>query len=152
MRLASHSLLLLITLAALAAGCDLRSAQEAQAHDDLLAQQIHVQAFEPMVACSKAADDYFNTIVKDLTYNYSNHYNIPLNKCFMVLTSQGKANDGSVFSSVILVDLYEHVLSGRFTAWTRNDVQSRTPICEFTDATCKTRADFDALVKPLMTQ
>jgi hypothetical protein len=154
MRLASHSLLLLITLAALAAGCNLRSAKEAQAHDDLLAQQIHVQAFEPMVACSKAATAYFNNMDQDadIRYGYSNHYNIRLNKCFVILISEGKADDGSAYSSSSFVDLYEHLVSGHFTSWTRDGAQAHTPACDFTGATCKTRADFDALIKPLMTQ
>ena len=97
------------------------------------------------------AKQYGNGIIKtqegqDLA-SFKNHYNKRLNKCFYLLryasyTIKGK-NAGAVSELIWLWDLNENNEIGTYTG---------SMVCQVAGVPCKSKAEWDALVKPYMSE
>jgi hypothetical protein len=84
-------------------------------------------------------------------YNYQNHYNKKLNKCFITFTSTHLPNDKKMkgFMSKQLFDINENKEYGGYAAPTG----AMKPMqCVVQDTYCNSEGEWDALVKPYMEQ
>ena len=129
--------------------------------------------------CGKYCIDYFLKIYRDKSKeksdNYSvysdyvNHYNRNMNKCFMLVTSQSvpKKKQGPVITAEYLIDVHESKTFGEFTISRKENViegeKSKTlkeftisgkediiSECKIMDKKCKSRDEWDKLIKPYM--
>jgi hypothetical protein len=85
-----------------------------------------------------------------VTYkNYKNHYNVKLNKCFVLINTtsypHSKSNDALIIK--VLWDINEVKKYGTMTRLRR---QSTPTECSVKDRICKSENEWDSLVKPYM--
>jgi hypothetical protein len=129
--------------------------------------------------CGKYCIDYFLKIYRDKSReksdNYSeysdylSHYNRNMNKCFMLVKSQGvpRKNQGPVIATEHLIDVHENKTFGElilshkenviddrksktlkeFTIVGKEDIISE---CKVADKICKSRDEWDKLIKSYM--
>ena len=112
------------------------------------------EEYELQARCGQQSRDEFtkefgNGIIntrngQDLA-SFKNHYNKRLNKCFYLLryasyTIKGK-NAGAVSELIWLWDLNENNEIGTYTG---------SMVCQVAGVPCKSKAEWDALVKPYM--
>ena len=108
------------------------------------------QIYEAQERCGKRAEEYFKR--RSLSgvpgfdqYKYINHYNIKLNKCFILLTIRDSTGVGTE-----LIDINENKQYGFST-----EIYQLNPSfsCHFPLASnrdCKSREEWDAFVKTYM--
>ena len=98
--------------------------------------------------CGKRAEEYFKRDYGsgdngDEHYNYINHYNTKLNKCFMLVTI------GSLEKKLIqekLIDINENKEYGDIIY----KLDNKQMHCMFLDKVCRSKDEWDVLVKPYM--
>jgi hypothetical protein len=117
--------------------------------------------YELQEKCGKAASELFKkeygnggwtTIAGDKGMaSYTNHYNVKLNKCFILLRTiiidKGKGDDrGDMFVAKTLSDINENKEYGSFSKFQKE----RPSYCKVVEKQCNSEAEWEALIKPYM--
>ena len=94
-------------------------------------------------------DEYGNGVIDEEgeleKTNYQYHYNKKLNKCFIVLTTNGLVkNDNKIYKIKVFIDVNENQDYGSFY-----NIGTFT-ICNVLDKKCISESEWDLLVKPYM--
>lgn len=145
-------ILLLIIPALLLTGCSYKTTNEKRSSN--LSVQVS-GSIELQEKCSKGANDFFNSYVdkqdaydkeyRKNSFSFTNHYNLKLNKCFVLITDD---NEPYQFHKT-LFDVYEN------KEWGGIHIADKTiGICgvqvEDIYKTCKSKGEFNDLTKQYM--
>ena len=108
------------------------------------------EVYELSEKCAKSAAQEFKEIYgqeAELTVDYTNHYNIKLNKCFVLVTDlvPNKYN----FRTKFLLDINEHRQTAGFIFSLKGGKNSIIE-CEVSGTNCQSESEWDAIVKPYM--
>lgn len=81
---------------------------------------------------------------------YSSHYNAKLNKCFILITDARYSDEG--YQSDVLWDIIENKVYGDYFAFRRDKKSFNMTItkCGVLGVSCKSKREWDTLVKPYM--
>jgi hypothetical protein len=107
------------------------------------------EVYELSEKCAKFAAQEFKRIYgqeAEVRVDYTNHYNIKLNKCFVLITDLVPKNN---ISTKYLMDINEHRQTAGFTSRSSGD-KIRIWECEVSGTNCHSESEWDALVKPYM--
>jgi len=109
------------------------------------------QIYELRERCRSSAEDFFkiiyNGINKETTgVSFKNHYNVRLNKCFVILDMDNNDEDG-YFSVKEFFDFNDCFLLGTFR---RDKHNNEVHSCYVLDMNCQSEAEWDAFVKSYM--
>ena len=117
------------------------------------------KSFELQRECAKQAEAFIDYWEKDpqskLNDEFSNHYNVKLNKCFVLITQYPKHPGGSVDNifEKYLFDAIEKKLYGQY-GWAPQEGKKywEVPplVCTMLDQTCQSEAEFEAFVNRYM--
>jgi hypothetical protein len=111
------------------------------------------EKFELSERCGKQAAERFAKFqsehgLSSQPFNYENHYNSPLNKCFYLETFFLLGSEPSSVTIVkTLVDLHENREIGRYHKPRENDRQRR---CSVQEKQCTSEEEWRSLIKPFM--
>lgn len=160
-------------------GQDPKKVQASAPPDKKVTVEDNLRDYDLRERCGKYCIDYFLKIYRDKSKeksdNYSvysdyvNHYNRNANKCFMLVTSQSvpKKKQGPVINAEYLIDVHENKTFGEFIISHKENIsdgQKNKTVKEFTisgkediisackvlDKTCKSKDEWDKLIKPYM--
>ena len=114
-----------------------------------------MESFALQEKCAKNAEEFFNYFVTDLTKRqtdeFSNHYNLKLNKCFVLITHY-MGNAHGMYTQD-LYDAVEKKVYGSY-AWQSQDGKKFWEVppitCEMLGKTCFSEDEFNAFVKDYM--
>lgn len=95
--------------------------------------------------CSKLAADFYEKTIPD-PWEYTNHYNSSMNKCFILATS---FNLTLGMKNFYLYDVIENKRYADYH-WDMNDSQKSNCEIMLTGQECKSKVDFDEFVKGYM--
>ncbi len=111
--------------------------------------------------CAKQAREEFNAegLEKEKFAGFSNHYNVALNKCFVLVeNTDPKTTPGTIWTNKTLVDAFEGKVYGEYMwhsdkvkkYWEVPPVQCKVTTLSGEEKSCISSDEFDALVKQYM--
>jgi hypothetical protein len=152
---------------AMSGGCDIRDrmGRLEKQNEELKAEIKKSEAaadFDLQAKCGKDARVWFNqNWTRDKTtilLSYTNHYNKPLNKCFVFVEYHYKEDqNGSWTNYLTLWDMYENVKYGEAaeshteTFKPKFGITKSVYICDVLGKECKAIDEFNDLVRPYLT-
>jgi hypothetical protein len=159
----------LLTCCILLAGCDADRIAKLEKENAELKAKIEKQSlvadYDHQAKCAKDARSWFNenwsrgknTIILDFT----NHYNVKLNKCFILVEHHynshlASSGGDSWTNDMSITDVYENSTYAQFTEnhyiyWKPKYSEGEEVItCSVGGATCKTGEEFNDLIRPHM--
>jgi hypothetical protein len=105
-------------------------------------------------SCADAAVKMLQNAAGD---NYMTHYNVAQNKCFVLVQSNGLANDGKgMYTKSTITDVFGHLEYGVFDGTKKRDAMQYTPaLCRMLEddgkwVECKTTPEWEEFAKRLM--
>jgi hypothetical protein len=98
------------------------------------------EEYELQEKCSKRCEGWFKKEYEGQKCFYKNHYNRKMNKCLILIY----CNEGEV-SNELLFDVNEHNRIGGFSYFTEGSV-----MCSMLGKECKSKSEWEKLVKPYM--
>jgi hypothetical protein len=121
------------------------------------------EAYELQDRCHKSAEEWFDKRwggrTGEVVYSYTNHYNTKLNKCFVLLkitvllkNKKGhifitkdlyEINEGKIYAHCVLKGSYKNPTDESLYIMKGNEID-----CTVLDINCKSKVEWDALVKP----
>ena len=118
--------------------------------------------YDLQAKCSRDAKTWFKeNYLPDkntLLLNHTNHYNKSLNKCYVSVENHylvwGDIVSGAWINDISLWDIYENTEYGNFTVnhmMSKSVSTDKVMTCELFDKKCTTIEQFNALVRPYLT-
>jgi len=104
-------------------------------------------------SCREWASGLFKNIKSDedsklLNPNFTHHYNVKPNKCFMLIDGVSRKDD-----NVIMKILWDYFDPSNFTGLMSRMKKEHNPIdCSVGNKICKSQGEWNSLVKPYMEQ
>ena len=110
--------------------------------------------YELQEKCGKTASEFFERESlgsEGRDSSYTSHYSIKLSKCFILINFHFYSKDTGGFLRLMLHDVNENNEIGSFSKFYgfqpyKDELQD----CTVRDKTCKSEAEWDALIKPYM--
>jgi len=113
--------------------------------------------YELQERCGKRCEDFIEREyrTKGVYVKYENHYNRKLNRCFVLIkqdyTSKDENNNSMTHHIEDLYDVNEHKYYGHYSGFW-DDIQDDSISCKVLDKRCKSKVEWNSLVKPYMTE
>ena len=111
------------------------------------------QIYELKTLCGKSAFEYYErNKLCDGHGNYTSHYNVRLNSCFIYMMASCKADkDSEIFWAEDLIDVNENKVIATYLGDNKL-IGKRPAMCMVEKKECKNLGEFKELIKPYMNE